>query len=541
MSVKKQILYWSVEPLSCIDANLDYLVGAEAITPGEAGIIRNAILPEMYHIEPSLNNSDNPTLIAEADGKEFLFHDRNDPVAEAERKASTVRHAGVLMMGLGLGYEFEAVVRSCPQLRNAAVIEYEPALLKAALERIDLSAYPHIKWSFWIGDLSKINILRFIEFEKETRDQLVTISNPAAVKLHSSFMERLRHTYRMIDNIDTIGRLLKKSLEDKCYDVSYDYLMQTLYEVPFPRILRIEPTNFCNLKCTICPAPGYPMERKGFMDMALYGRILDELGKIAPDRKFYLFLYFGGESLLHKNICEMIRMASKLGHFTHLNTNATLLTEEMSENLIRAGLSRIQFSFDDFTPEQHEKIRVGSDRGEVYGKIIKFIEIQRRLGSETPQRALTALKIPTAHNSTRPLPSREYVQLFKDIPMTFVVNWAHHWASDFTAVADGMAPREPIRDYYPCQMLWKEMTIRWDGTIVPCCYDLCSDNPLGRFADQSLLEIWNNDAYTALRQLHIAGRVKQAPLCRGCSVLPSTREKDEFFGDAVQLYKKHAH
>ncbi len=534
--------------MSYLESNLKYLCAIGAITPHEAGIIRTAALGKQYRMEPAGLESGCSTLAAVSDGNLCYFHDRDIPVATARRKAGNIREdqTGLFQFGVGLGYELEAALSMCPWLNIVAIVEYEPALIKIALDRFDLSEYRNIQWFIWVGDLSEANVNRFLGFDEVVGGRPVAaVSNPAFMKINSLFFERYQHTFQMTEHLDVVQRILEKSGK-KAYEsrISYEYLFQQVYEIPFPDVIRIEPTNFCNLNCTICPTPKYPKENKGFMDMRLYERILEELRQMDPACKYYIILYLGGEPLMHKEICEMIRMASSIGYFTHLNTNSTVLTEDLSERLILAGLSRIHFSFDDFTPEQHASIRIGSDRGKAYGNILKFIEIRRRLGSETPAQIIAALKIPAGEDmkrgEVRPSLSEEFTRLWMNQPVTIMGSWAHHWASDFIARADGLHPLEPLADYYPCGLLWRDISIRWDGTVVPCCYDLRSEQSLGKFPDRPLSEIWNGGPFTELRQAHVTGRVNKIPLCRGCSILHSTYDCDKLFGEDAHVYKKHA-
>jgi len=530
--------------LSYLETNLEELIGVGAITDREAALVREARLPDGYRIEPQTDRPDAYDLIFDSGGCEIRFYG-SDPVDAAEKRIATIgeQHETLFLIGAGLGHELEAALRTRPRLMEIAVVENEPALLRAALERIDLSATPRIKWHIWLGDVSEENITRIIEFEMNLGDKpLATISNPAFLKSNGPFYERFSHAMKMYDHLDDMQRLLEKMRDEDYAPVHPMYILQRLHELDMPKKVRVEPTNFCNLRCTICPSPGYTNGMKGFMDIALYARVLDELRRIDRNQKYYLILYLGGEPLMHKDIAEMVGMAAKMGFETHLNTNSMLLDDDMSERLIRAGLTRIHFSFDDFTPEQHEKIRIGSDRDTAYRNILRFIETRRRLGSETPTQIIAALKIPpesrTDTRADEPVMSDEFRKLFIGLPVTVLLIWAHHWASDFTAEAEGMAPRARLADYYPCHLLWNEMSIRWDGTVVPCCYDLRGEQPVGKFPDDGLLEIWNGRELMALRQSHIGGRAGRIPLCRGCSALRDTSFMDEFFGDAAHIYKK---
>ena len=72
-------------------------------------------------------------------------------------------------------------------------------------------------------------------------------------------------------------------------------------------------------------------------------------------------------------------------------------------------------------------------------------------------------------------------------------------------------------DANACDHVESTITIRSDGTVVPCCYDLTSQLPMGRIQEKSLQEIWNDKPYLRLRQEIDARNYPQ--LCRNCNVV----------------------
>jgi MoaA/NifB/PqqE/SkfB family radical SAM enzyme len=76
----------------------------------------------------------------------------------------------------------------------------------------------------------------------------------------------------------------------------------------YPAILMIEPTNFCNLKCPLCPTGNDSLTApKGYMDFEDYKKIIDEMG----DYLLNVTLWNFGEPFLHKQISDMIDYAKK--------------------------------------------------------------------------------------------------------------------------------------------------------------------------------------------------------------------------------------
>ena len=63
------------------------------------------------------------------------------------------------------------------------------------------------------------------------------------------------------------------------------------------------------------------------------------------------------------------------------------------------------------------------------------------------------------------------------------------------------------------------MAIYWDGKVPSCCADFGEDQIMGDLANESLLDIWNNPAYRAIREAHVSGKLDDYKLCRGCDAI----------------------
>ncbi|MBN1938929.1 MAG: radical SAM protein, partial [Candidatus Aminicenantes bacterium] len=145
-----------------------------------------------------------------------------------------------------------------------------------------------------------------------------------------------------------------------------------------PIRLWIEPTSVCNLACVMCPNKDLPKEQKGFMDLGLFKKIVDE----AKDFVFDVHLLHRGESLIHPEFFEMVRYAHDAGIVTRFHTNGTLLTEDKARKLIASRLDQFAFSFDGFDAETYESIRVNAKFEKTVQNIIRFLEIKQELGAK---------------------------------------------------------------------------------------------------------------------------------------------------------------
>jgi MoaA/NifB/PqqE/SkfB family radical SAM enzyme len=131
----------------------------------------------------------------------------------------------------------------------------------------------------------------------------------------------------------------------------------------------IEPTNRCNLECVTCIRHSWD-EPLGEMNSATFARIMEGLRAFSPPPE----VLFGGlgEPLSHPHIADMVRQVKELGSSVELITNATLLTREVSQRLIEAGLDMLWISLDGATPESYRDVRLGAALPEVLANIREF-------------------------------------------------------------------------------------------------------------------------------------------------------------------------
>ena len=135
-----------------------------------------------------------------------------------------------------------------------------------------------------------------------------------------------------------------------------------------PVRLWVEPTNHCNLKCSMCPQSSSRQLAKGYMDFSLFQTIIEEARQFGSE----IVLHHRGESLLHPQFFKMARFAQEAGLRTRLHTNATLLDVERSRALLGSGIDVVCFSFDSTSASdrghglnKHSIISRASSRGEV--------------------------------------------------------------------------------------------------------------------------------------------------------------------------------
>jgi MoaA/NifB/PqqE/SkfB family radical SAM enzyme len=143
-------------------------------------------------------------------------------------------------------------------------------------------------------------------------------------------------------------------------DINYIYsrLLQKLsqrtggrFGKPLAPILAL--TNRCNAGCVHCLSWKLKSQECEMTTLE-WKSTLDELRKwLGP-----VFISItGGETLLRKDVIEIVEHAAKLGFRVELLTNGFLMTSEKVGQLLQTGVKRITISLDSSKPEIHDKIR----------------------------------------------------------------------------------------------------------------------------------------------------------------------------------------
>ena len=286
----------------------------------------------------------------------------------------------------------------------------------------------------------------------------------------------------------------------------------------FPLHLDLDPTNRCNLSCRMCPRTWYLQEgrsewnpggRPGDMSFTFFQGLIEES---APRGLKSVKLNFLGEPLLHPRLVDMVATAARAGLWVMINTNATLLTREMSARLLEAGLTDIFFSFDSPYAAEYEKIRLGAKFDQTLANIQGFMETKEALGHQAVQTRASMVLPESAGPEEAEKIKADYLKLFRNLKVA--------------EIGFGL-PTVMGRDYektyglfpgFVCPDLFRRMFVFWDGPASPCCGDWERRLIMGQAQGTPLADIWQGSAYQKLRRAHVAGQYETIPACRSCSV-----------------------
>lgn len=277
--------------------------------------------------------------------------------------------------------------------------------------------------------------------------------------------------------------------------------------IDFPSEIALELTNYCNLRCVMCPVPRLRRKR-GFMDKAIFEKVVADL----TGGSGFLFLPQGfGESFLHAEWSGFIDFArsSQIGPIVVL-TNGMLLLEAKIAALM-SSVDIVVVTVDGSTAATYESVRLNARFEIVTRNIEDFLTVRGH--SARPHLILRMIRMRDTEKEVEAFRSFWSGKIGKEdiIQVSDCIDWAGNVPYRGTQKTQIQERR------HPCRMLWKNLTVYHDGRVSPCCYDAEGEMIIGDVLRQSMADIWNGPALQNLRNLHLSSQFHKIPICSRCS------------------------
>ena len=271
--------------------------------------------------------------------------------------------------------------------------------------------------------------------------------------------------------------------------------------------LIIEPTNTCNLRCTFCFVTEGMTREGGFMEFDLFKKIIDD----SPDLE-HLCMHNWGEPLLHKDIFKMIEYAKNKGvNYVVMNTNGTLLTDKMIDQIVDSKLDIIRFSIDG-SAETFKRVR-GVELKKIEQNINKLKNVKETRRPELKMGVVFTIEEDTEGDV------EDYITHWKQI-----VDHVRLQPKLITSPRTEVCPEPFGKDY-------GKLVVLWDGRVIPCCVDYNANLMIGSVQNDTVPNLWKNEKMDLLREQHLKGEFPDT--CANCNECESNKAEKRFFINAL--------
>ncbi len=360
-------------------------------------------------------------------------------------------------------------------------------------------------------------------------------------KRYTSFMKNIPDSQKStMEQTQSPGKRYEQRLRMKSHNLYVSRASSSVGESLVqhkPLEAYIEAASVCNLHCTMCARTFDPRfqpgsDRLGMMSLDTI-RLLD--GIMPTLLKCYVM--GNGEPLTNPKFIDIVSFFKT--HFveTSFTTNATLMTPEISEMLVRWEVDSITFSIDGATAQTYEKIRRGAHFEEIISNISRLKEIKQRHNTVRPNMILACvimtdniheitelIKLAKSlgmthvhfedllwqndpaysnfyHNhSISPLPYdevsgffREALQMGHKLGIKLTSQWFGRLGMDASCMKE---PQNKMSGELVCTEPWTTIYVTWNGNILTCC---SSEKIFGNLTTQNIYEIWHGNTFEEYR------------------------------------------
>ena len=290
-----------------------------------------------------------------------------------------------------------------------------------------------------------------------------------------------------------------------------------------PFVLQIFPVYACNFKCGYCIFSVEKLKRhfisdKVVMDIDLYKKCIDDIARFPNKVKVLRFVGIG-EPLLHKNIAEMVEYAlsKDVANTVEIITNGSLLTPEMSDSLISAGLTRLVVSLQGISKEKYQKICGTNIDFNTLVENLRYFFVNK--GNVCVYHKIIDCALDNEDEE------QKFYDIFGDICDTIAIEHAVpiHSGVDYEDVLkeNDKAVTQfglPVSNVHICPQPFFTMQINPDGKIVPC-FSFEYPNIMGNCNNESVPEIWNGEKFQHFRRKMLDGINNVCEICAKCNII----------------------
>jgi MoaA/NifB/PqqE/SkfB family radical SAM enzyme len=319
----------------------------------------------------------------------------------------------------------------------------------------------------------------------------------------------------------------------------------------FPFYITFQPSAYCNTNCQLCPVGlGIKGPQRGFLEFNTFKKVIDET------KNYLIKVEFAdwGEPFLNQSIFDMIKYCEEKRIRTYASTNFHYFkNEEDLKLLINCGLSALTISLHGVSQETYAAYQPGKNFEETVEKIKTLINLKKKMKKRKP-----VIKLAFAITKKNQHEIKKMQQFAKKLGVqtmiytaslnlrfyidntNTVVEKVKEWAQNenlelcnnilfgkkfinelFAAILkekqislDKLDKLKLTSRHY-CIDPWSSLTVNWDGTVSLCCVDY-NKYVMGDTRRESILKIWNNEKYRAVRK-YLTGKLSDIDfMCKHC-------------------------
>ncbi|MCI8839091.1 MAG: radical SAM protein [Oscillospiraceae bacterium] len=308
-----------------------------------------------------------------------------------------------------------------------------------------------------------------------------------------------------------------------------------------PFCVRFMVTNVCNFRCYYCRQAEPEEQRKKLgldhtvMSFDDFKKCIDHLEGF--DR-FKVFNFTGGgEPLTHPDIIHMVEYV-KNKDFTksiEITTNGALLTHEMSDALLTAGVDRIKVSLQGCSDKEYKETCGVAVNYERFKEQLQYFHEHKGPGVVLFAKIIDKM-LPTQEAR------QNFIEEYRDIVDEYEIECLYPTPGAKQAVEsayDNTLYGQKVDRHTVCPQPFYSTTVFPNGYAYPCC-PLPNPAPICNLVTDRLADYWHGPEHKAFLLRLLKGERERMPVCRDCTLFDYfTAPNDNLDPYAMELFAKY--
>ncbi|RKJ21596.1 radical SAM protein [bacterium D16-50] len=313
----------------------------------------------------------------------------------------------------------------------------------------------------------------------------------------------------------------------------YDRLRENM-----PSQIIIDIDQNCNYACVHCPHGKFrksDIYTGARLSEELNRKLVDEVREAGNGDVQHLRYTANGEPLLHPHAVEILTYAAQnSGTFVSLTTNGSLLTKEVSRQLLLSGIGLIDISLDAYHEDTYALIRKNGNLVRVRQNVLDLLQLRRETNAQT--------KIVVSY-----VIQPDNINEIEDFEKYWMQQGVYQVVFRKLHTAGGSIKNSSVEtdsgEYQPCVYPWERLSIGPDGEFEFCPASWEGKMHLGfNIKDHTIYEVWHSDRYRKLREEHLRAAFADFKICGECPdrnhIIWPGKDGRKAYGDMIKELKK---
>jgi MoaA/NifB/PqqE/SkfB family radical SAM enzyme len=305
---------------------------------------------------------------------------------------------------------------------------------------------------------------------------------------------------------------------------------------------RLDICNVCQLDCRGCDIRklNYGARGRGYITLDNFRKFL-ELNPLLE----YLYLSNYGETFLHPEFPEIMRIAHEKGVELLTENNFNTVSDEILEAVVKYKMNYLQIALDGACQETYSWYRRGGNFDKVIENIKRLNAVKKKHNSELP-RLVWQYIILSSNNRISEIKKAKEMAKSLGMNISFVRDWGGFVPENREEVEketglsftsdDEITSSIHLKRFIPCDQLFTRPQVNWDGRFFGCCHNIQMSFGADMFKI-SIDEFLQSKIIRDAREMVLGGRPKALP-CLRCPYYRKMAESGKFPTEA-EMYEPH--